>query len=130
MTPTGGFTYELSPDGCQTEIDAVAWERYSLREQPSYLSAKDGFFFKQTTTNLMGYTWDEDENVGEFDEMGEQVEFADTDTRLGNTTNVRQTKWGKQVPVSLEAFKADLHGKRANIGKQIGNRARLTQDRR
>ena len=34
----------------------------------------------------------------------------------------------KSIPISWEAFKADQVGKRERIGKQVGDRARLTQD--
>lgn len=39
-------------------------------------------------------------------------------------------KWTKQVPVSDEAFHADKVGLRQSIGTKIGNRARLTQDKK
>ncbi len=131
MHPAGGHTFGLSPDSCQTEIDAVAWERYQRTESNDYLSAQDSFFFHQSDAEgKLGYTWDEDSNVGGFDEVDEQETIADTDTFIGNTKNVKMQKWVKQVPVSMEAFKADLHGKRAKIGSQIGDRARLTQDKR
>jgi hypothetical protein len=78
---------------------------------------------------MLAYTWDEDSNVGGFDETDEQETIPDTDTRIGNTKTKRQQKWTKQVPVSMEAFKADAVGKRARIGSQIGDRARLTQDK-
>lgn len=130
MNPTGGHTFGLSPDACQTEIDGVAWEAYQRAQQPGYLSAQDEFFFKQSTTDLLGYTWDEDSNVGAFEETGEQETIADSDTFLGNTKNKKAQKWTKQVPVSLEAFRADAVGKRARIGNQMGDRARLTQDKK
>ena len=126
----GGHTAGLSPDAVQTEIDAVAWEKYQEKQQPQYVSATDPFFFKQSESSLLGYTWDEDSNVGGFDEIDEQETIPDTDTFIGNTTNVRMQKWVKQVPVSLEAFKADAVGKRARIGDQIGHRAKTTQDKR
>lgn len=131
MNPQGGLTGALSPDAVQTEIDGVAFETYERTAQPNYVSAKNTTFFKQSgADNLMAYTWDEDSNVGGFDEMGEQEEFADSDTIIGNTKTKKQQKWGKQIPVSMEAFKADHVGKRAKIGTQMGDRARLTQDRK
>lgn len=130
MNPQGGHNSALSPDAVQTEIDAVAWETYQRTQQPGYLSATDGFFFNQSSTELLGYTWDEDSNVGGFDETDEQQTLDDTDTFIGNTKNVKMQKWTKQIPVSLEAFKADAVGKRAKIGTQIGDRARLTQDKK
>lgn len=131
MNPQGGFTTALSLDACQTEIDAVAWEAYQRPQQPGYLSATDEWFFKQSTTEgKIGWTWDEDSNVGGFDEIDEQEELTDTDSFIGNTTNKKVQKWFKQVPVSIEAFLTDQVGKRAKIGSQIGDRARLTQDKK
>ncbi len=130
MNPVGGHTYGLSPDACQTEIDGVAWESYQRKQQPGYLSAQDGWFFKQSEEEMLAYTWDEDSNVGAFEELDEQATIPDTDTFLGNTKTKKMQKWVKQVPVSLEAFKADKVGKRQRIGSQMGDRARLTQDKR
>ena len=83
MTPVGGHTFQLSPDACQTEIDGVAWEKYQRTMQPGYLSARDEFYFKQSSfEGKLGYTWDEDSNVGSFDETDEQEELQNTDTFL------------------------------------------------
>src|SRR5947207_3296155 len=120
MNPQGGLTGALSPDATRTAIDAVAWEMYERESQPGYLSAKDDFFFKQSTEANMAYLWDEDSNVGAFDETDEQEELANTDTFIGNTKTKIMQKWTKQVPVSIEAFKADKVGKRAKIGSQMG----------
>jgi len=130
MNPVGGHTFGLSPDAAQTEIDSVAWETYQRTQQPGYLSATDSFYFKQSESSLLGYTWDEDSNLGAFVETDEQETISDTDTFIGNTKTVTMQKWTKQVPVSMEAFKADAVGKRAKIGSQMGDRARLTQDKK
>jgi len=130
MNPTGGHTAGLSPDAVQTEIDSVAFETYQRTQQPGYLSAADAWFFKQSSENMLAYTWDEDSNVGAFDETDEQEELSNTDTFIGNTKTKKMQKWTKQIPVSLEAFKADQVGKRARIGTQMGDRARLTQDKK
>jgi hypothetical protein len=129
MNPQGGFTGALSPDAVQTEIDGVAYETYERKSQPNAVSAKSSSFFKNTNDNKLAYTWDEDSNVGGFVDMDEQEEFTDVDTFIGNTKTVKQQKRGKQIPVSLEAFKADQVGKRAKIGSQMGDRAELTQTR-
>lgn len=130
MNPTGGHNYGLSPDACQTEIDAVAWESYQRAMQPGYLSAQDAWFFKQSSADMLAYTWDEDSNVGGFEETAEMETIQNSDTFIGNTKTKKQQKWTKQVPVSMEAFRADMHGKRAKIGEQMGDRARLTQDKK
>jgi len=131
MNPTGGHTTGLSPDAFQTAINGVAYEEYMREQQPSYLSAQDGFFFNQSQASEMVYIWDEDSNVGGFLETGEQETLSNDDTFIGNTKTARQRKWTKQIPVSFEAFKTEQEGinKRANIGRQIGDRARLTQDK-
>jgi hypothetical protein len=130
MNLSGGHTGALSPDAVQTEIDAVAYETYQRTAQPGYVNAGDEFFFKQSSTDMLAYTWDEDSNVGSFEETDEQEDIVSTDTFIGNTKTKRVQKWTKQVPVSAEAFKADQVGKRAKIGTQIGDRARLTQDKK
>ena len=128
MNPQGGMTGALSPDAVQTEIDAVAWEKYQRKNRPEYLSASDTMFFKQMTDNKLAYTWDEYSNVGPFEKMDEQEEFGNSDAFIGNTKTVKQQKYGKQVPVSKEAFKADQVGLRTKIGADIGDQARKNQD--
>lgn len=128
MIHTGGHSGELNPDDVLTAIDGIAFEEYTREQQPGYLRATDNFFFKQGPTVGIGYTWDEDENVGEFNEVGEQEEIADEDTLIGNQKTVRSVKWFKSIPISDEAFRASMHGKRASIGRQVGDRARVTQD--
>lgn len=126
---TGGFTTQLSPDACKIAINAALYEEYSRTEQPAYLSATDELFYKQDTTDLIAFIWEEDSNVGEFQATGEQEEILDTDSFIGNQKTKVSQKWTKQVPVSDEAFRTDRIGKRAQIGKNMGDRARLTQDR-
>ncbi len=128
MNPTGGHTFGLSPDACKTAIDGVMYENYTREQQPGYLRATDSLFFKQDTTDKLAFVWDEDSNVGTFQKTGEQEEILNTDTRIGNTKTKLSQKYTKQVPVSDEAFRADMHGKRARIGQQVGDRARTTQD--
>lgn len=131
MNPTGGLTGALSPDDVKTAIDGVMYEEYTREQQPGYVRATDGFFFKQSTTEgKTAFIWDEDSNVGEFQETGEQEDILNSDTFIGNTKTKFSQKWTKQVPISDEAFRADQHGKRERIGRQIGDRARVTQDRR
>src|SRR3990167_5283492 len=106
--PIGGFSAALSPDAVQTAIDAVMWEEYSREQQPNYLRASDPFFFQQSTTEgKLRFVWDEDSNVGQFQFTEEQEEILNTDTIIGNQTNVGSRKYTKQVPISDEAFRAD-----------------------
>lgn len=128
MQYSGGHTVELNPDDVKTGIDEVLYTRYDREMQPGYLRATDGFFFKQGTTTGIAHVWDEDSNVGAFRTTDEQQDLVNDDTIIGNTKTVLSQKFTKQVPVSDEAFKASMHGKRAKIGEQIGDRARLTQD--
>lgn len=106
------------------------YEEYSREQQPGYLRATDNFFFNQGSTVGVGFIWDEDSNVGEFQATGEQEEIYNTDTLIGNQKTVRSQKWTKQVPISDEVFRADMVGKRARIGQQVGDRARVTQDKK
>jgi len=63
-----------------------------------------------------------------FDETGEQEDIANTDSFIGNQTARTSQKYTKQVPISDEAFRADQVNKRSELGRQIGDRARMTQD--
>lgn len=128
MTHTGGHTGQLSPDAVQTEIDAVMYERYTREQQPQYLRASDEMFFKQGDLDTLAFIWDEDSNVGAFQKTAEQEDILDSDTFIGNTKTKASQKYTKQIPISDEAFKADRVGKRQEIGRQVGDRARLTQD--
>lgn len=130
MNPKGGFTGELSPDAVQTAIDTAMYETYSREMQPGYLKATDDYFFKQDTTDKVRFVWDEDSNVGAFQATGEQEEILNSDSFVGNQTNVASQKWTKQVPISDEAMRADQIGKVQALGRQIGDRAKLTQDKR
>jgi len=127
---TGGHTGELSPDAVLSGIDSRAFEEYSREQQPNYVRATDSLFFNQGETVGIGFIWDEDSNVGEFDETGEMEEILSTDTFIGNQKTVRSQKWTKKIPLSDEVFRADMVGKRDAIGQQVGDRARMTQDKR
>lgn len=129
MLNTGGHTGGLSPDAVLDRINGVLYEEYSREMLPQYLRATDDFYFKQGPTVGVGFIWDEDSNVEGFSAIGEQDEILDTDTFIGNQTTKRSQKWVKQVPISDEAFRADMVGKRQRIGQQVGDRARLTQDK-
>lgn len=127
---SGGFTAGLSPDATRTAIDAAMYEEYTREQNPAYLSAGDDFFFNQSSTDgKIAFIWDEDSNVGEFQQTGEQEEILNTDSFVGNQKTKVSQKWTKQIPVSDEAFRTDQVGKRARIGKNVGDRARVTQDR-
>jgi len=128
MSYVGGHTTLLSPDDAQTAIDEVMYEEFTRTAQPSYLSAQDSLFFKSDPIDSIAFIYDEDSNVGEFIETGEQEEVVSTSTRIGNTKTKRVTKYTKQIPISWEAFKTSQAGKRDAIGRQVGDRARVTQD--
>lgn len=127
---TGGFVANTSPDAVKTAIDGVAWERYERTMQPGYLSAQDPSCFHVSGIDKLADVWDEDSNVGEFEETGEQGEVRRTDTRIGNQTVANVVKYMKDIPISWEAFRADQVGKREQIGWQIGDRARQTSDKK
>lgn len=124
---TGGHTGALSPEAVRTGIDGVTWESFSRADQPGDVTADNSFFFKQGSTVGISFIHEEDMGVGDFEEVGEQEEFLNTDTRIGNKTTRNSRKFYKQVPLSDEAFRADMVGKRDRIGQDIGRRARTTQ---
>ena len=131
MQPTGGHTGGLSPDAVQTEIDAVLYDTEAERSmQPSYVGAVSGTFFKQGSTDLRKFIWDEDAAVPNLDEQAEQTAVKAVDTFIGNTTEVELTKNINDLPVSWEAFKVGGigAGKRSKLGKQIADAIVRTRD--
>jgi len=131
MNPTGGYQTGSSPDAVQKAINAVIYEKYMRDEQPDAITARDPFFFKQSLGNEMVYVWDEDSNVGAYNETEEQEDVADSNTFIGNQKTVRQRKWMKQVPISFEAMQTEQEGinKRNVLAEQMGDRAKSTQDK-
>lgn len=129
MPAVGGHVANLSPDDTQTAIDEVMYEEFTREMVPGFLSAQDAWFFKTSPTDSMAFIYDEDSNVGEFEETGEQEEVISTSVRIGNQKTKRISKYTKEIPISWEAFKTSQQGRREEIGKQVGDRARVTQDR-
>ena len=131
MNYTGGHTTGLSPDAAQTSIDAVAWEVYEREEQPSYLSSRNGTFFKQEDTGgKIAWIWDEYSGIPNIEAHDEQEEVRSIDVFIGNRTVQRVTIYKNDYPVSWEAFKTDQVGLRDRIGRDVGDAARRTQDYR
>lgn len=129
MNYSGGFNGQLSLDAVITAIDAALYEEYEREQNPGYVRASDGLFFQQGSTVGKGFIWDEDSNVGSFDETEEQEEILASDTFVGNQKTVLSRKWTKRIPISDEVFRADMIEKRSRLGRQVGDRARLTQDK-
>lgn len=92
------------------------------------MSARDERFFRTEPIDTIAFIWDEDSNVGMFERHEEQEDVKTTNTFIGNQKVVRVRKYLKDIPLSWEMFKTDQVSKRERIGKQVGDRARLTQD--
>lgn len=129
MQYTAGFSGQLSPDAVLARINEALYEEFTREKNPSYLSATDSMFFQQGPTVGAGFIWDEDSNVGAFQETGELEQIVSSNTFVGNSKTVLSQKWTKRIAISDEAFRADMIGKRAQIGKNVGDRARMTRDR-
>ncbi len=130
MNLQGGYSGELSPDGVRTSIDKVLYEQFTREEQPGDISAQNGEYFKTGPTIGVSFIYDENRGVGNFEAIGEQEEFLNSATDIGNKVTKNSQKYYKQVPISDEAFRADMVGKREDIGSDIGKRARDTQTER
>ena len=128
MNPTGGHTGLLSPDAVKVAIEGIAWEEFTRESQPGYLSATDPFFFKQENSGYAN-VYDVGSNVGAFEKTCEQEVINNTNTLIGNTVTKFSQKYTKQIPISDEAFRDDRHNVRAQLGRQVGDRARYTVDK-
>lgn len=126
----GGFSGALSPDAVRTAIDDVLYEEFSRERQPGDVSAQNGAYFKEGPTVGISFIHDEDRGVGDFESIGEQEELLNSSTDIGNQVTKNSVKFYKQVPISDEAFRADMVGKREAIGRSIGRRGRTTQTKR
>ena len=126
---SAGHSGELSPDAVLQRINGVLYEEFTRESNPGYVAASNPWFFKQGNTVGIGFIADEDSNVGAFQETGEREEILASDTRIGNTVTYRSQKYTKRIAISDEAFRADMVGKRAEIGRQVGERARMTRDK-
>jgi hypothetical protein len=129
MYPTGGFTTLLSPDACQVAINTAMYEELERERQPAYLSASEDLFFHNDPIDVEVFVWDEDSNVGPFEVVGEQAEIPSSNSFVANQKTARVLKYMKNIPISWEAFKTDQIGKRNQIGINVGDRARLAQDK-
>ena len=118
----------LSPDACQTAIDAVAWDVYERDEQAAYLSARNDMFFKQDELNTIAWIWDEYSGVPNIEKHGEQEEVRTVDVFIGNQKIQRVNLYKNDYPISWEAFKTDRVGLRERIGQDVGDAARRSQD--
>ena len=126
----GGFSGALSPDAVRTGIDAVLYEEFSRERQPGDVSAQNEAYFRTGPTVGVSFIHDENRGVGNFETIGEQEEFLNSSTEIGNQVTKNSQKFYKQVPVSDEAMRADMVGKREAIGRDIGKRAADTQTQR
>lgn len=128
MNETGGFNTQLSPDGVHTAIDAALYEETTREMQPGYVRASDAFFFKQGNTVGDSFIYDEDAGIPNFQKTADQETILSVDSFLANKVTRTSQKYTSQVPVSDEAFRADMHEKRAAIGREQGLAASRTQD--
>ena len=125
MNPTGGHTTELSPDACETAIDAVARERYDRMGQPSALTVMDPTFFRQEVFNSNAHIWDEYSGIPILEEHQEQEIVKTIDVFLGNQTRQPVKFYKNDYPMSVEAFKTDKGHIRDKMGADVADAARL-----
>lgn len=130
MNLQGGFSGALSPDAVRTAIDGVLFEEFTRERQPGDVSAQNESFFRTGPTVGVSFIYDEDMGVGDFEAIGEQEEFLNSETKIGNQVTKNSVKFYKQVPISDEAMRADKVSKRDAIGKDVGKRGRTTQTKR
>lgn len=105
------------------------YEELERESQPAYLRATEEQFFHNSPIGTEVYVWDEDSNVGPFEAVNEQQDVPTSNSFVGNTKTARVIKYMKNIPISWEAFNTDQIGKRQQIGRNVGDRARLAQDK-
>lgn len=114
----------------QTRLDNVMYSEYDREEQPDALSCRNPVFFKQMTIDRRARVYEEDSNVGEFDELQEDEKMRNTNTRLDNLTTRVVRDFHKTLYLSRNLWDDDQQDVIDNRVKQVGDRGRLTQDKR
>lgn len=114
----------------QTRLDNVMFEEFDRQEQPDELTSRNSVFFKQPTLDRQAFVYEEDSNVGEFEELKESEELRDTDTLTGNLTTRTVRDFHKTLFISRNLFDDDQHSVVDERIRQVGDRGRLTQDKR
>ena len=127
---TGGHTEGFSSAAAQTELDTILFTEFEREESPDYLSSRNELFFKQISRDRKSFIWQEWSNVGEYEEHEEQEDIKRTDVRTANKTTVNLVKRMKSIPVSSEMRADDVHDTDSVLVRNLGDRLRLTQDKR
>lgn len=114
----------------QTRLDNVLFSRYDREEQPDVLSSRNPMFFKQMSIDRQARVYEEDSNVGGFKELAESAVMEDTNTRTANLTTRKVRDFHKTLYLSRNLFDDEQHDVISNRVRQVGDRGRLTQDKR
>ena len=118
------------PNVVQTRLDNVLFGEFDRTEQPDELSARNGTFFKQMSIDRKARVYEEDSNVGEFEELQEDEVLRDTDTQTANLTTRTVRDFHKTLFISRNFFDDEQHDVVDERIRQVGDRGRLTQDKR
>jgi len=120
----------LSANIVKTRLDNVVRDEFERMEQPDELSARNTTFFNQKTIDRQARVYEEQSNVGAFEELAESEVQRDTTVRTLNTTTRTVRDFHKSVFISRNLFDDDLHDEVDAIVRQVGDRGRMTQDKR
>lgn len=82
------------------------------------------------TLDRQARVYEEDSNVGAFEELQEDEPLRDTSTRTANTTTRTVRDFHKTLKISRNFFNDEQHDVISNRVRQVGDRGRLTQDKR
>lgn len=114
----------------KTRLDNVLFGEYDREEQPDYLSSRNSVFFKQMNIDRQARIYEEDSNVGDFVELQENEVLQDTATQTKNLTTRTVRDFHKTLFISRNLFDDDQHDVVDERVRQVGDRGRLTQDKR
>lgn len=125
-----GLTSGLNAEVVKTSLDEVLYTEFDRVEQPDELSARNPVFFNQDTTGMGSVQYAEYSNVGEFDVHQEDEDRILTSVRTANKTTTAVTNYKKTIPIPVEFFEDDQHSEVNETIRAVGDRGRLTQDKR
>lgn len=128
---TGGHTGGLSPSAVKTAVDGFMFDSEQERSnQPSYVGATNGLFFKTSSIDLRAFIFEEDAGVPNLETVPEQAEIPTVNTFTGNQKTINLVKRAFDLPVSWEAFTVGGKGaqKRQVLGSQIADAVVRSRD--
>lgn len=119
----------LSPETVKESLDEVFYPEYDYKDGRGIITASNGTFFKQKTTNKGAVQTEEFLPVGEWEEHAEEEEIRVSTVRTDNKKVHTVVNYKKALKIPVEYYEDDMHEVVDNAVKSMARRARTTKDK-